>query len=270
MLKSSFLLSSRFVNIPLWCMFFYHVKSLKVRKPTENTKRFPHKCQFPYATEGKAFFSSNFFPIITEHMSKCQSFICTRGWSVALKSTFILIGPRYFRREILEKERVIWVTVIARAPNWQQICGSCEESNEKRCSSRQKGENKSRLMICPDKGLWKLDGQMSNPLLLGGSTTSSIDTRRPLVRCALLAAAAMSKRLQKRLTRLSISPSKRLLSKVDRKGAWEVATKLFFFSNTQYKIHMQVKLWIFWWDGVYELFPSWISIRFAFEKKNQL
>ena len=40
---------------------------------------------------------------------------------------------------------------------------------------------------------------------------------------------AMSKRLQKRLTRLSISPSKRLLSKVDRKGAWEVATKLFFF-----------------------------------------
>ena len=146
-----------------------------------------------------------------------------------LKSTFILIGPRYFRPEILEKGRVIWVTVIARAPNWQQICGSCEESNEKRCSSRQKGENKSRLMICPDKGLWKLDGQMSNPLLLGGSTTSSIDTRRPLVRCALLAAAAMSKRLQKRLTRLSISPSKRLLSKVDRKGAWEVATKLFFF-----------------------------------------
>ena len=42
-------------------MFFFHVKSPKVQKPTENTKRFQHKCQFPYATEGKNFFHFKIF-----------------------------------------------------------------------------------------------------------------------------------------------------------------------------------------------------------------
>ena len=41
-----------------------------------------------------------------------------------------------------------------------------------------------------------------------------------------------SKRLQKRLTRLSISPSKRLLSKVERKGVGhKYFNKTFFFRN---------------------------------------
>ena len=39
------------------------------------------------------------------------------------------LGLMYFKHEIQEKGRVIWVAMIARAPNWQQICGSCEESN---------------------------------------------------------------------------------------------------------------------------------------------